>query len=225
MAEKISDLSFRKKIEYYLAVWFGWIFIVLLCKTYRMKYQGREILQRLIQQKQPFLISIWHGRFFVAVYFFRFWRLTALVSQHLDGEMIARTLYKLGFFTVRGSSTRGGKEAFHEMVELLRNGKNGVIIPDGPKGPRHQLKLGVIYMASQANVPIVPFTFSAKPAIRLNSWDHYMVPKPFARVLINIGEPIWVADTSTKQKIAESKKVVESVMIKQEKQTDAFFTP
>lgn len=182
MAKHISELSLRKKVEFYFTVWFGWIFVHLLHKTYKIKIEGEEILDELKKQNQPFLITIWHGRFFLGVFYFRLWHLVALVSQHLDGEMITRILLRFGFRTVRGSSTRGGKEAFHKMVEHLKNGDSCVIIPDGPTGPRHQLKSGAIFMSYQAQIPIVCFTFSAKSAFVFNSWDRFVLPKPFSKV-------------------------------------------
>ena len=97
MAKHISELSFRKKIEFYLSTWVGWVLILLVCKSCKIQIEGDEILRELKESKQPFLLAAWHGRIFVGVYFFRFWRTVALVSQHLDGEMIARTIKRLGF--------------------------------------------------------------------------------------------------------------------------------
>jgi lysophospholipid acyltransferase (LPLAT)-like uncharacterized protein len=224
MAKQISELSFRKKVEFYLSTWMGWILILLLCKSCKIKVEGDEILHEFKKTKQPFLMAAWHGRIFVGAYFFRFWRFVALISQHWDGEMIARTVKRLGFETVRGSSTRGGKEAFHKMVDLLKSGRSGVIIPDGPKGPRHQIKNGVMFMALQANVPIIPFTFSAKSTIIFRSWDRFVIPKPFTKVLINIGSPIWVSDETSDKEFVNTKQHIESVMIKQEHSADAFFS-
>jgi lysophospholipid acyltransferase (LPLAT)-like uncharacterized protein len=221
MAKRLSDLSLRKKIEFYLATRFGWILIVLVCKTCRYQVEGIGILHDLKKKKQPFLFACWHGRIFYSAYFFRFWRIVALVSQHLDGEMIAQTLVRLGFDTVRGSSTHGGKEAFYKMIDRLKNGSIGVVIPDGPNGPRHQIKNGIIYMAYLAGVPIVPFTFSAKPAIVLNSWDRFMVPKPFSKVAVNVSEPIWIPKEISTRELVKIKQHVESVMIKQEQSVDA----
>lgn len=224
MAKQISDLPLRKKTEFYFSVWFGWIFVYLLHKTYKIKVEGEKILTELKEQKQPFLVAIWHGRFFVGLDYLRLWHLVALVSQHLDGEMIARILLRLRFKTVRGSSTRGGKEAFHKMVDHLKNGRNGVIIPDGPNGPRHQLKPGVIFMSYQAQVPIVCFTFSAESAIVFNSWDRFVLPKPFSKVFIKIGEPIWPLQNASDRDFVKMKNYVESEMIKQEKEADVFFS-
>ena len=125
--------------------------------------------------------------------------------------MIAQTLTRLGFDTVRGSSTHGGKEAFYQMIEQLKNGRIGVVIPDGPNGPRHQIKNGIIYMAYLAGVPIVPFTFSAKPAFVFNSWDRFMVPKLFSKVAVNVGEPIWLPKEASAREMVKIKQHVEYV--------------
>jgi lysophospholipid acyltransferase (LPLAT)-like uncharacterized protein len=221
MAKRLSELSLRKKIELYLATRLGWIVIILVCKTCRYQVKGGDILLDLKKNKQPFLFACWHGRIFFSAYFFRFWRIVALVSQHLDGEMIAQTLIRLGFDTVRGSSTHGGKEAFYQMIDQLKNGRIGVVIPDGPNGPRHQIKNGIIYMAYLAKVPIVPFTYSAKPAFVFNSWDRFMVPKPFSKVAVHVGEPIWLPTEISTRELVKIKQQIESAMIQQEQSADA----
>lgn len=223
MAKMVSELSLWKKLVFFLSVSLGWIFILLICSTYRIKVEGEDILKKLWRQKQNFLAASWHGRFFMSVYFFRHRRLIALVSQHLDGEMIARTGQKLGFLTVRGSSSRGGKAAFHKMVALLQQGESGIIIPDGPTGPPHKSKKGVILMAQRAQVPILPVSFSSQPAIRFKSWDRYMLPKPFASVLINIGEPFRVPQNLTDEELSAYMKRLDAKMIEQEQKLDAFF--
>ncbi len=223
MTESVAELRLRKKIEFYLSVYLGWVFILLLGRTYRIKVEGGEIVKKLWRQKQNFLVASWHGRFLMSAYFFRFHRMVALVSRHLDGEMIARTIQKLGYTTVRGSSSRGGREAFYKMVTLLQQGESGVIIPDGPTGPPHKSKKGVILMAQQAQVPILPVSFSSRPAIRFKSWDRYMLPKPFARVLINIGEPFRVPQDLAGEELNKLKQRLDSEMIEQEQKLDAFF--
>ena len=86
------------------------------------------------------------------------------------------------------------------------------------------MKNGVIFMALQAKVPIIPFTFAAKSAIVFRSWDRFVMPKPFSKVLIKIGEPIWMPDEASKKKFVKTKQHIESEMIKQEQSADAFFS-
>ncbi len=223
MQREIASLPWRKRLEFRLSTILGWAFITLLGSSYRYRFEGAEHLRKLEQEGKPCLLAIWHGRFFVFVYLFRFRGFVALVSQHLDGEMIAQTLHRLRFKTVRGSSTRGGKEAFHNMVEALRRGESGVVIPDGPRGPRHKLKPGVIYMALKTGVPILPLTYSARPAVRFKSWDHFMLPLPFAKVVVKIGRPFYVPADADDRKLVGLKNQLERTMVDQEREADAIF--
>ena len=221
MPSEFDELPFRKRLELNIASILGWFVVLLFGSTYRYRFEGMNLLTRLEREKRPFLVGIWHGRFFVFVHLFRGRGYVALVSQHVDGEMIARTILRLGFRTVRGSSTRGGKEAFHRMVSLLRTGHVGVIIPDGPTGPRHRLKPGIVYMAQQTGAAIVPVTFGARRALRFKSWDRFVVPLPFTRVLVKAGPPFFISPEASPKDIARTKKQLEEAMILQEQKADA----
>lgn len=218
-----SDLSFWKKVEFKLVVTLGWVFILLLGKSIKLKCEGLHYMHDLEKQGIPYLVSIWHGRFLMPLYYFRYQGFIVLVSQHIDGEMIAKNIHRLGYETVRGSSTRGGAEAFQKMVVQLKNGRNTVIIPDGPTGPRHQLKPGAVFMAMKAGIPIIPMTSSADSAFFARSWDRFMVPKPFSSVLVKIGPPITIPPNCSARELVEWKRKVQQKMIAQEDTADAFF--
>lgn len=221
MKSKRSELTLRKKVEFQLACKLGWILILLLGKSLKLKCDGLEHIKSLEGQGKTYLIALWHGRFLLPLFRFRHHNFVVLVSQHLDGEMIAQNLHRLGYSTVRGSSTRRGKESFYEMIRALTGGKIGVIIPDGPRGPRHRLKAGVTFMAMKAEVPILPMTFSANPGIALKSWDRFLIPKPFATAIIKIGPPIWIPAESNARDLVRLSRKVERDMIDQELAADA----
>lgn len=221
MNHKLTALSLRKRLEFQLASKFGWILILLLGKSLKLKCEGIEYIRSLEDQGQAYLIALWHGRFLLPLFRFRRHGFVVLVSQHLDGEMIAQNLHRLGYSTVRGSSTRRGKESFYEMTRAMSDGRIGVIIPDGPTGPRHKLKAGVTFMAMKADVPILPMTFSATPGIVLKSWDRFLVPKPFATAIIKIGPPIWIPAESKARDLVRLSRKVEQDMIEQELAADA----
>lgn len=145
-----------------------------------------------MQNRQAHLFALWHGRIVVPIYVHRREGITAMVSLHTDGEMIARTLHRLGYRTVRGSSTRGGNQAFHDMLDVLKQGRVGAIIPDGPKGPRHHLKPGALYLAQQTGTHLIPVTFAASHKIQFRSWDRFVLPLPFSRNIMIYGQPIQV---------------------------------
>ena len=116
--------------------------------------------------------------------------IVAMISQHRDGELVARLVQKLGYETVRGSSTRGGTGAALAMIERLKAGQIGAHICDGPRGPIYKMKPGAPYMAISAGADVIPATFAAASCWTFRSWDRFTVPKPFSRVFLCYGEPI-----------------------------------
>jgi lysophospholipid acyltransferase (LPLAT)-like uncharacterized protein len=116
-----------------------------------------------------------------------------LVSQHFDGEIIATILKAFGYYSIRGSSTRGGKEAYNQMKEMLIKQRSEMAFtPDGPRGPRRQAKLGVIKLAAETGSPIIPIAIAANRYIRLNSWDRLFIILPFSKCSLVYHEPFSV---------------------------------
>jgi lysophospholipid acyltransferase (LPLAT)-like uncharacterized protein len=168
--------------------------------TMRIRHVGREGLDGLVAAGERYIHAFWHSRLLFMPYSYRGDRISVLISQHRDGEYITRTMQKLrrvggGEFqmsTVRGSSTRGGAAALRGAVRRLRQGWDLGITPDGPRGPRHEVQAGVIEIARLSGAAVVPLTFAAHPAWEMNSWDRFLVPRPFARGLFLYGEPMTV---------------------------------
>lgn len=145
------------------------------------------------------MIIFWHGRQLMMPFLWRLiktpgaaCRMYTMISQHADGRMIARAVNYLGVDSVAGSSSRGAREASLELIEKLRNGHHAAITPDGPRGPARELKLGVVKIARIAGVPIYPAAFASDRRWSFSSWDSMILPKPFARGVFLIGEPISV---------------------------------
>ena len=115
-----------------------------------------------------------------------------MVSLSRDGDLAAATLERLGYGVVRGSSSRGGRDAFLALRDQVRAGRDGAIIPDGPRGPSRELKTGILYLAQETEASILPLSYSARPARRLASWDGFLLPCPFARAVLVYGEPVEV---------------------------------
>jgi len=145
----------------------------------RPEYRGR------------YIYAFWHEMMLHPVYARRNHGIHMLVSRHGDGEYIAQVGKRMGFGTVRGSTNRGGVQAIRE---LMRQGKqfNLTITPDGPRGPRRQVQIGMIYVASRTGLPIVPIGFAFRRPWRINSWDRFAIPKPFSIATSVGGDPITV---------------------------------
>lgn len=213
----------RKKIELFVAIKFAWLFILLLCKVARIRYRNLHYYRMAESSGRPYIICTWHGRMLIPVYMLRNKGVVAMVSEHEDGEMIAQTILRLGYRTVRGSSTRGGSKAFRQMLRLLRQGHNCAILPDGPNGPRQQFKMGAILLAQRAGANLLPLTFSAQKPITLRSWDRFTIWKPFSRCIAAFGRPISIPKDLPPDELEAMRTRVENEMNNLVAETDALF--
>jgi lysophospholipid acyltransferase (LPLAT)-like uncharacterized protein len=124
-----------------------------------------------------------------------------MTSRNTDGEYIARVIRRLGYGTARGSSSRGGRRALVEMIRELRNNKDIGFTIDGPRGPRYVAKPGAVWIAAKTGDGIFPFHLSPEKSWVFDSWDHFHIPKPFTRVLILMGPPIFVDRDSSEDRL------------------------
>ena len=134
--------------------------IRLLGRTVRIRHEGTEAIDRLYREERHCIFAFWHGRQLMMPLAYRGKGAHVLISQHRDGELIARIVARFGFQSVRGSTTRGGVQALRELIRLGRSGVDLVVTPDGPKGPRQVANVGVVQLACATELPIVPITFS-----------------------------------------------------------------
>lgn len=185
-------LPFMIKLRHQAERW-AYLLVKVIVKSLRMERKGWEPLWRLVIAGKPITLQVWHGDMFIAWYHLSILKPAAIVSQHGDGDIASSTLEQFGFVTFRGSSTRGGREAFIAMLRHLseREMPINVFAADGPRGPRRQLKPGILAAASKTDGYIVPIAMSAKYALRAQkSWDKFVVPLPFSKARIWYGEPI-----------------------------------
>lgn len=138
------------------------------------------------------MTAVWHGRMLAGMHFGRTRNFAVLVSPSADGDISERMLRAFGYRVVRGSSSRGGARALRVLLGELRAGSVVVLTPDGPRGPRHGMNPGLAWMSRATGFPVVPVGVGCNRAWRLSSWDAFTIPKPFSRVAIMFGEPVWV---------------------------------
>lgn len=212
-----------KKLSYFLAEWLGAWIIRLIGFSLRVERVNAEPVRNLLRDKRPFLLMVWHGRMFLPVFAHRRQGIVAMISQHADGEMITRVVGKLGYGAVRGSSTRGGGQAFHELLTHLKQGGIGAMLPDGPRGPRYHFKAGTLFLAQQSGCFLVPITFAARPCWRFNSWDRFVVPKPFARCVLYYGDPIQVPGEIAANEVEPWRQKLETIMVDLVRSAEAQF--
>jgi lysophospholipid acyltransferase (LPLAT)-like uncharacterized protein len=167
--------------------------IRLLHRLLRVEILGEEAPRSLWRRGERVILAFWHDQLLLMVKGYRGPGARILISASKDGELIARTMACFGQGAVRGSSTRGGRTAFRELVELAREPFDLVITPDGPKGPRHEVKEGVVQLARLTRRPVIPMAFACSRGHRFASWDRFLLPYPFARGVFAFGEPLTFA--------------------------------
>ncbi len=135
---------------------------------------------------EPFIVSFWHGKLLLAPYIYKEMKkdgkIGVMISDHFDGEIIARVMDYFNFDTIRGSSTRGGVKALKESFKLIEQGYDIAITPDGPKGPYQSVADGIVAIAQKKGLKIVAFNYSASSYWEAKSWDKFMIPKPFSTI-------------------------------------------
>lgn len=174
-----------------------------LMRTTRTRTRGDEHFQRFWREGRPVVFTLWHGRLLPATYHHRGQGVVTLVSQHRDGEYITRVVRRWGYTAVRGSSTRGGLEALRDLIRHVKAGRSLAITPDGPRGPFEVMKPGPLLIAQRTGAPVIPVATSADRRWFFGSWDRFLVPKPFARLQIEYGEPVFVPRGATEEALAE----------------------
>jgi lysophospholipid acyltransferase (LPLAT)-like uncharacterized protein len=173
------------------APFFASLAIRFLYLTNRTEILGSEHPQKLWDGGEKIIFSGWHDQILMMVMAYRGDGAKILISSSKDGELIARTIGYFGQGAVRGSSSRGGRAAFKQLLALGREKVDLGFTPDGPRGPRHKLKEGIIQLARLSGRPVVPLAFVCSRGHRFNSWDRFLVPYPFGRGVYSFGQPLY----------------------------------
>lgn len=179
-----------------LIVFAGRLLIRLLARSWRLRTEGFEGVDRLIGEGRGMVLALWHGEMLGPLIAMRGRPVAILISSHRDGEIIARIAAGFGYASVRGSSSRGGGRALLEIVRRLQAGGIVAVTPDGPRGPRHSFAGGTVVAAQRAEVPVIALRMEVSSAWTLRSWDRFTIPKPFARVVVRASAPTLVEATT-----------------------------
>jgi lysophospholipid acyltransferase (LPLAT)-like uncharacterized protein len=193
----------REELKFRLAGHLGRALLGTYFPTMRCVREGTEHFLEFRRQKTPIIFVFWHGQLLPLVYYHRNEGIVVLVSDHSDGEYITQVIHRHGFGTARGSSTRGGVKGLKGVVRAARQGKDLAFTPDGPRGPRHEFKMGALVAAQMTGLPLVPLAVGADRAWYLRSWDRFMIPKPFSKIRIRYGPPRWVPRDASQDTLTE----------------------
>ncbi len=182
-----------------------------LAATWKYRVVGGDHLTRLRSEGSPILFALWHGQMLPLLWHHRNQGVAVLVSEHKDGEIIARILELTGYALIRGSTSRGAGRALIGIVRTLRSGGDVAITPDGPRGPNHSFAPGAVIAANRASAPILPTVAHVDRYWKLSTWDGFMIPKPFARITVAYGPPTMVS-SATPRAAADEAPRLERIM-------------
>jgi len=189
----------------------GTALIRLLAMTWRMRAENDAPVRTARDAGQRVIFMLWHGELLPLLWYHRNQGIAVVISEHRDGEIIAQIAERLGYATVRGSSSRGGSRALIGLMRAVESGLDGAVTPDGPRGPAHVFAPGAAIASQRTGVPLLPVRASAVRAWRLKSWDRFLVPKPFATVRVTYGALTPVTAASPRE-AAEQAPVLQAVL-------------
>ena len=207
------------KIEGWRARWlvaFGFYLLQVWARTLRYQIDDRaNFFGKPITGN--YIAALWHNRLllisFVLKKFFPDRPGAGLISASRDGDLIADATQRFGFDVVRGSSSRMGASALLELSEILGSGRDVLLTPDGPRGPVYELGQGIIFLAQKTGAQVVPVNMEYSSCWRVKSWDRFMIPRPFAKVRVILGQPHQVRSTSTPEEFENERLRLQNAMM------------
>lgn len=211
MAKKHQKLITKK--------WFiGFVFhfIRAYSSTFRLKVENEEKWMKILKTGRPVIICTWHQQFFSAIRYFKEYshlRPALMISKSSDGELIAGVANRTGWKTARGSSTRGGKDAMSAMIAHIKTHRMGAHVVDGPQGPIGIIKPGLVKMAVTTGAVVAPFVIKAESAWYFGSWDRFMLPKPFSKVVLRYLDPVNIKISEDPELFESQRKQIEDMML------------
>ena len=202
----LNSQAFTSFTSWLLKLYFG---------TLRIKVENLEGLLDYADSGGQFIFSSWHQRFFGGFIGPKILKkpVYIMISRSRDGDFISRVVRPFGWMAFRGSRSRGGTTALRSLLRIIKRGCIVAHIVDGPTGPAREIKPGLVSLAQKSGIPIGPAYIIYENCWTLNSWDRFMIPKPFSRVLLKIGELIPVPSELTKEEFEKIRLFIEKTMI------------
>jgi lysophospholipid acyltransferase (LPLAT)-like uncharacterized protein len=184
-----------------------------IMQSLRYSVENASGLEALVNSRKPFVLVFWHGSMSWPWWRFRNGNAAALVSMSDDGQILAELLKSWGYTVLRGSSSRGNKEAMQSMREIIGRGHVLCVTPDGPRGPYHEMKMGAVRVAQTMHVPLVMASVGFDRCKHMRSWDRFEVPWPFSRARVRYSDPITIDPELEGEPLEELRAKIEKLMI------------
>lgn len=199
--------KFKRAAFINIVVYIVYFLIWLIFLTCKKRYLGANL------QSSACVVLFWHGRLAMMSFAYSHWwakgRLArVIISDHKDGEIIARVIKFFGIGTIRGSSSKGGAKALINAFKEIKSGNDVIITPDGPRGPAYSIADGAVIIAQKQNVNIQTLNYEASKFWQFKSWDKMILPKPFSTITYTLSEPFSLANLS----MDEAKNLISSKM-------------
>jgi lysophospholipid acyltransferase (LPLAT)-like uncharacterized protein len=186
---------------------FGVVVLRTLASTWRVQFLNPHVISDVHRSGARVIYVLWHGSLLPLLWSHRDRDIAVMISEHSDGEIIARIAKALGFRTVRGSTSRGAARALLGACREIESGHDLAVTVDGPRGPAGTVAPGSPVIAQRTGAAMVPVAASASRGWRLKSWDRFMIPKPFARVTVAYDNPIRVSVDAAREVTEERERV------------------
>ncbi len=203
---------FRRKVLAFLLPPFGAVIIKLLYLSCKKRFFLPDSFPN-----EPVIIAFWHSELLMQPFLYKKVRkrgkVAVVISDHFDGEIIARVMRFFNISSIRGSSSKRGVKALLEGIKRLKKGYDVGITPDGPRGPRKSVAGGIVTLAKKSGAKIVVFSYAPSKYWQLKSWDRFLIPKPFSTIDFYISEPIDIKDLDMQR----SKEYIKKVMLQYSK--------
>jgi lysophospholipid acyltransferase (LPLAT)-like uncharacterized protein len=214
----------KRLLKLPIVMYIGLLIVKVISSTYTIRIVGTEIEKNVLKKKQVPIYASWHQRFFPGITLFAARKpIAIMISQSRDGELISKIVNRLGWRSVRGSSSRGGCDALREIKTLVHKGYKVGHIVDGPRGPLGIVKPGLLLIAQISGAPIIPTITSAERKWVFNSWDRFVIPKPFSRVIFRFGDEIYVPIKLQGTAFEEKRSSIENTLKKLYVETDSLW--
>lgn len=207
-------MTLWRSLGYRLAVGATVILLELFWRAGRLRFIGEDRLQALIDEHGAVVLVCWHQHLLLCARYLvarriKGMRVGFLISPSVDGEAPSMLARAYGGEVIRGSGTYTGSQAVRALYKQVKGDKlSPLITPDGPRGPRFEFKGGAITVAQLCGVSVVPLAFAARPAKVLGTWDKFVLPFPFSRIVIAIGEPYSPPRKATPQEAEAMQRVM-----------------
>jgi lysophospholipid acyltransferase (LPLAT)-like uncharacterized protein len=194
----MSNKILKRRLQYLLLGPLVRLLFAIIWSSCRVRVEGESNIDALVQSGKPFIPCYWHQHHFFCSWYMRRLiqrglKIGFLISPSRDGDIPAKMARSWGGLVIRGSTTRTGAQAMRDMYNIIvKDGVSPVTTSDGPQGPIHVFKLGDILLSQFTQAPLLPLSYAANRAWQLKSWDKFLIPKPFAKIVITIGEPVTI---------------------------------